>query len=329
MKLEDLGMSSRTSARAAGVVLLGGLLASLAGGCKQAVLCPALGECGGTFEQLIGPPRTNPDGTPALRQQEWVLAPNHPSCTEDLYLPATDTRLFMGNIPTTQMPFPEPAVFDWCLLLVTGPSAPGQNIRVTPPRFYYESGEVGAASVKYDEMGHFSAGTTRTGKFYLDFPSFCVRAFGAKDGDPIDPVNDPMGPTGPLCKQLEVPVAQSGLGEGSYRNTKCDPSPADPGGCVCSFEVTETGGPSGHFQLLDGNTIMHLPGSNFPQKATFCVQGDTLQLTGANGAYLFDQRGLRTFDLVKACNVDTECASGFCFHDPNNTDLHYCAPRPQ
>jgi hypothetical protein len=269
--------SARSTARA---VALCGLFAALTTSCKQEVLCPALDSCGGAIP--IG---------------NWVLAPGHGSCSEDLYTPATDTRLVNADLPAARTPPPEPALFDWCLLLVTGP---GDVVQVKPPRFYYESGPVGAASVRYEATNHFAAGITRTGTYTLDFPAYCMRAFGGMDGKRADPNNDPTGPPVNICKQLEVPLAASGAGEGSYRNTTCDPNPADPAGCLCTFDVSETGGPAGSYQLLNGNTILQLPGSNFPQKVTFCNKGDSLQLTGADGEYLFDIRGLRTMDLVPA-----------------------------
>jgi hypothetical protein len=214
-----------------------------------------------------------------------------------LYVPAVDPRLVQADLPPGRTPPPEPALFDWCLLLVTGP---GTNIQVRPPRFYYEDGPIGAATVRYEADGHFSAGVTRTGTYTLDFPAFCMRAFGAMDGKPaFDPTNPDAGPPVNVCKQLEAPLRQSGMGEGSYQNTTCEPNSADPAGCLCTFDVSETGGPSGSYQLFDDHTIVHLPGSNFPQKATFCNRGDSLELTGANGAYLFDVRGLRTFKLQR------------------------------
>jgi hypothetical protein len=295
-------------------------LAALAG-CKQPVLCPALGSCGGPRDPATG--HSQLPVSPVKTTQEWALAAGHPSCTEDLYIPANDTRLPGAPQPTTGMPYPEPAVFDWCILLVTGPGA-GEDIRVKPPRFYYESGQIGVVALKYSPDGHFSAGITRTGTFYLDFPAYCISAFGAKGGilDPTQPMD--MQQTVDVCKRLEVPVAASGLGEGSYRNTTCRlntaqardewglEGPADPKGCICRFDVTETGGPSGAYSLLNDNTLVHIPGSNFPQKATFCQQGDRLQLTGTDGAYLFDQAGVRTFDLVRACATDATCTSRHC-----------------
>jgi hypothetical protein len=272
-------------------------------GCKQEVLCPALGDCGGPRDPMTG------HSLPPLG--EWVLRPGHPSCSEDLYVPANDTRLGLANLPPLGTPLPEPAVFDWCVLLVTGPGA-GQAIQARQPRFYYESGPIGKANVKYEANGNFNAETTRIGTFTLDFPSYCVRAFGAQDG-PANP-DDPASPVVHVCKRLEEPVKGAGIGEGSYFNLECIPNPDDPPGregCLCTFDVIETGGPAGTYFLQNDNTIVHL-GKNFPQPTTFCQDGDRLQLTGANGLYLFDQRGLRTFDLVRLCNSDAECASGSC-----------------
>jgi hypothetical protein len=211
------------------------------------------------------------------------------------------------------MPGPDPASYDWCLVLVTGPG-PGTSIQVRPPRFFTESPPIGRAQIKYQDDGSFSTFIERTGSFSLDFPAYCVRAFGAQDG-PLDPA-DPASPTVGVCERLEAVFEIDGGGEGINANTRCSPNPRDPvgqEGCICTFDLRGYGGgPSGTFQLLDDHTIRHLPGSDFPQEATFCVQGDRLQLTGTDGAYLFDQPGLRTLDLVRACTTDATCRSAHC-----------------
>jgi hypothetical protein len=259
---------------------LGVLLVVAGSGCKQDPLCPALSGCGGP--------------TPVGR---WILAPGFPSCTEDLYVPATDTRLVNATMPTTQMPPPEPALFDWCILLVASNVTPAGG----RPRFYYESGPVGDASIKYEADGHFSAGITKTGTFTLDYPAVCIREFGLMDL-PADPNDPTMG--GPACNQLSGPLAVAAVGEGSYSHLACKVNPDDPNGCRCTFDVTETAGPGGVYQRFSDNTLLHLNYAGFPEKATFCHEGNHLQLTGTDGDYLFAQKGLRTLDLTLACPVD-------------------------
>jgi hypothetical protein len=258
-------------------------LAALAIGCKQPVLCPALGACGGGAPIGIQP---NTDGN-------WLLASGHPSCSEDLYL-------------------------------VAGPGG-AATIEVNSPRLYEGTAKYGFITLKFQPDGHFSSGITLTGTFILELPAQCVSAFGATAG-PLDPT-DPNSPVVDVCQRLSGPVHESAEGTGSYQNLQCDANTAqlraqlgldgaaDPNGCLCRYDLDETAGPAGTYQLLNQNTIIDYPdavNSNYPQESTFCLQGDDLQLTGADGAYLFDQKGLRTLDLVRSCLVDGECASGHC-----------------
>jgi len=258
------------------VLALSSIFGALSSGCAQQPLCPELGSCGG--EDPIG---------------SWVLAPGYPSCTEDLYNAPTDKRLTEATMPAAGHPAPEPAVYDWCDMLV---ASGGPMVQLHQPGFLYESGQIGVAEARINADGTFNMNITRTGTFTLDFPAVCVRQFGATDGKPIDPA-DPTSPAANVCKQLEPHIAASGLGEGSYRNTLCDPNPADPGGCVCRFDVTETGGPGGYWKRYDSNTLLFIPQVNFPGKVTFCNRGTSLEMTGADGDYLFGQKGLRTLSL--------------------------------
>jgi hypothetical protein len=263
------------------VVVLGGLLTVLTSGCAQKPNCPELGDCGGP----------DPIGN-------WDLAPGYPSCMEDLYLPATDKRLTKPTVPAAGKPAPEPAVYDWCDLLING----GRPNLMTAgyynqPGFYYESGQVGQANLRINADGTYTLGFARTGVFLLDFPAACVRQYGAMDNASVNPA-DPNAPMGNVCKQLQPLVNDSGIGEGSYSNTICEPNPQDPGGCLCQFDVSETGGPFGQW-YRSGNTLTFVLQTNFPSKVTFCNHGDTLDLTGADGDYLFAVKGLRTFKMKR------------------------------
>jgi hypothetical protein len=297
MSRKDQPVNESSMRKGASLSALGTLLA-LMSGCMQEPNCPALGECGGDFR-----------GT-------WQLAPGFPSCIEDLYNVPKDPRLYGGEVPAARTPVIEPALFDWCYLLVTDG---GQNIRRKSPQFFYESGPIGWASLTYTpdptipNGGQYVMGISRTGTYYLDFPPYCMRAFGAMDNRPVwDPtVNMYVGEPVNICKQLEFQLSIDGVGEGAYPTVQCEQNPEELAGCLCAFNVSETGGPSGTYQLLaDGRTIMHMPGTNlnFPQEAKYCASSGSLELTGDNGSYLFGQKGLRTMKLAKA--VVDPCANG-------------------
>lgn len=267
--------------QASSAFIIVGLAAALSAGCSQEPLCPALSGCGGP----------DPVGN-------WDLAPGYESCTEDLYLPATDKRLTRPTIPVAGQSAPEPAVYDWCELLINGGRpAPDKDAFYGQPGFYYESAQIGQANLRINADGTFTMGLARTGVFVMDFPAACVRMYGARDNEPLTPT-DPTSPLGDVCKQLEGPVAASGIGEGSYSNTICLANPDDPGGCLCQFDVSETGGPFGPWRR-NGNTLSFILQQNFPGNATFCNHGDRLDLTGANGEYLFGVRGLRTMTFKR------------------------------
>jgi hypothetical protein len=301
-------MTIRAIATTRAAVLFGRLatVATLAApllttGCKQQVLCPPLDSCGGS---LVG---------------DWRLANGHPSCSEEIYSPPADPRLgqVQGDLPAARTPPPEPALYDWCDLLVTGFG----DIVHTPPLFYtggptgyqgtsnvaayYVGGPIGAAILHYGADNTYTLSTTRTGTYTLDFPAVCMRSFGAKDGNPINPAVDPVtmkliDPTpGNVCQQLEFSLRSRKLIK--YTNIGCVPDPNDPAatsGCICSYDLSDTQTNSGTYFPSAGD-VLHLPGDNFPQNVSYCSQGDRLQLTGADGAYLFDRIGLRTLDLIR------------------------------
>jgi hypothetical protein len=169
--------------------------------------------------------------------------------------------------------------------------------------------------------GDYAAGLVRTGTYYFDFPAVCMRAWGAYDKPNTE--IDPSGANVNVCEQLQAPLANAGQGEGAYPNIDCYPNldasdprltpqeaerqraheesgiPPDPNGCICKFDVAEAGGPAGRYRMLDSKTILHMSGS-FPTRATFCNQGTKLELTGADGSYLFGIKSLRTLELVRA-----------------------------
>jgi hypothetical protein len=297
---EDEPMTRSLSTTVATAIL--GVLPMFAAGCfKQAALCPTLDSCGG-----------------ALPVGDWTLGPNHPSCSEDLYTPPDDPRLVGATLPPARTTPPLPALYDWCDNLVTGPLVPmatpampmpqpttDNSIVVRLPTFSFETFPIGSATIHYAANNQYVLSTTRAGEFSLDFPAYCMRAFGAVDTQ-LDP-NAPPAATGSVCQKLQV--ALNATAPHQYRNIECMDDPRDPAGqngCLCGFDVVDIETSSGSV-ILTGNEMLHLPGDDFPEYVDYCTQGNSLELTGANGAYLFDRVGLRTLDLMQ---VVVDCTDG-------------------
>ncbi|HEX3695682.1 MAG TPA: hypothetical protein VH374_09855 [Polyangia bacterium] len=259
-------------------------LTVMTSGCDQFMQkphCPALDSCGGDL----------PKGT-------YILDSSHPSCSEDIYVPPADPRVNGGMVPVQRQPPLDPALSDWCDSLVTNG---GTMLSVHDPDFYYDDPHIGVASVTFKPDLTFSAGLTQIGHYTLDFPAYCMRAFAAMDNSrPADPVNNPDGGPARLCDQLTTVVHAAGTGEGAYQNAACTDSKIESGGCQCTFDVTATSGPAGIFSQEPGSpTLQILLNNNYPQQVTYCNRGDHIELTGANGSYLFGKTGLRTMSLAK------------------------------
>src|SRR5262249_13836913 len=156
-------------------------------------------------------------------------------CSEDVVQAQDDPRLSGAMVPAARVQSIEPALWDWCDQLVT---AGGKHLVVVPAAFTYADPRVGSSTVRFNADGTFSAGITITGVYQLDFPALCMREFGGMDGRQADPDNNPNGPPVGICKQLEASQKAAGIGTGAYFNTTCLPSPSDPQGCLCEFDLT-------------------------------------------------------------------------------------------
>ncbi|HXS31118.1 MAG TPA: hypothetical protein VN755_09825 [Steroidobacteraceae bacterium] len=253
-------------ARKAGYLAFGAALLALASGCHQEKLCAALGDCGGDF---LG---------------NWALGPGHESCAEDVTAFPADPRLRGGDVPPQRIPAPEQAFSNWCQGLIAGT----ENVLAVPPTFFSDSMPFGSAVVRYHADGTYSIGIGRIGYFYFEFSAECMHQFGFGQGLA----------TADICAQLQAPLAASGAGEGSYRNTTCTVNPKDPGGCYCVFDVAEISGSGGSYRQVAANELLHFPntpGVSF--RTSFCRTGSKLQITGADGGYLLNRPALRTLDL--------------------------------
>jgi hypothetical protein len=281
-----------------------GLVLALTTSCAQNPTCSELGTCGG-----------NPVG-------DWVLAAGHPSCSEQLYRAPIDPRLAKGDQPAARLPLPEESLYDWCDALIFKTDDPNSVDSNHLARFSVADQTVGAAWIHYDGAGNYAALLTKTGTYVAEYPSGCVRAFGAMD--------DATG--GGVCTQVQAYLAaKSSVG----RNIACVSTPNDPtGGCTCRFSISIQSGGSGTYKPASSNTIVHQLTARFPDKsqaadfpsyATFCNKGTSLQLTGADGGYLFNEPGLRTLDL-QATTIN--CTDGIKGPGEDGVDCGVACPMP-
>jgi hypothetical protein len=279
------------------------VILALTTGCAQKPTCTELGNCGGT-----------------LPASDWVLSPGHGSCSEQLYAPPPDPRLAKGDQPAARLPLPEESFFDWCDELIFKGDDPGAIDSNHVARFSISDQTIGAAWVHYDGVGNYAASLTRTGTYLVEYPAACVRGFGAKDNA-----------NGGVCTQIQGYLAAKSK---TGRNIACLPNPSEAAGCACQFTISIQGGGSGEYRLSSPNTIVHAETARFPDKtqaadfpssATFCNKGSSLQLTGTDGGYLFNQPGLRTLDLS---STTINCTDGAQGPGEDGVDCGVACPMP-
>ena len=84
--------------------------------------------------------------------------------------------------------------------------------------------------------------------------------------------------------------------EANIYNVLCYPAQGDATGCSCDYDLSLIGGPSGEWSVDEKTATLTFFDalSGPPSLVNYCQKGDTLELTGKDGARLFNQFGLRT-----------------------------------
>ena len=188
--------------------------------------------------------------------------------------------MFGRPVPAARQPQPEPAYSDWCRGLVYKADATVANY----PLFFAESAPYGVARISYRDDGTYDIGFTRTGIYTLGFSAACMRQYGAQAS----------------CADLQAPLALSGANDGSFTNVLCAEG-SEAGSCDCTFELVAVSTDRGVYTAL-GNEIVHRttsPAAGFPSTATFCQEGNSLELSGARSTFLYNKSGLRTISLQR------------------------------
>jgi hypothetical protein len=240
-------------------------------GCSQGPVCRELASCGGDpMDKWAGLPRG--EETPGTYCQELMHTPPQEAHLRDQLLPVARQRL------------PEKNTADWCSeLTVTG----DMKEPLKKNNYWWEDLPYIAGFLEYMPDGTYRANMTR--KAFVDrwFSQVCLRKYGY-GGD---------------CKQFQADLEKANQGAGEYNTFNCNEN-AKRGGCDCNFEIFEVNTLLGSYSRV-GDTITHFPASptaHFSQ-ASFCVNGDKLQISGKNNSFLWDRPGLRTIEMVRMnCN---------------------------
>ena len=254
------------------VALLLGLSANACGGKGVAGDCPDLPACGG-----------NPVGS----WKATSVCEIRESAAPQLAVP-TPSAVNVPQTPALAGAPPNPNVSgDWCSGLVFLPPSAQSNGKLGGASFYAKPFASIETTVVYLANQTYNYATTGASTETTHFTRSCLNAYGYS----------------PTCAELTE--ALSGQQFANYQGMKCVDTPDV--GCDCSYLSIESGGPSGIWRV-DGGTLIQFPDNGgAAQPADFCVQGDTLTVSGKNGAHLLASTGRRSM-VMRRC-PDTGCGT--------------------
>jgi hypothetical protein len=247
------------------------LFAGMAGtmvmvGCSKGPVCKDLGSCGGN---LVG-----------IWAQRPAAEDTGKYCQEIIHKPPLDEYLRGQPTPVARMRLPESTNADWCHNLVL---TSDMTNALKKNLYYWENLPYEGGLLTYEDNGDYSLDFGRTGRVSLYYSRTCLSQYGHDTN----------------CAKLQQRLIEANDGAGEYDFFDCQDDAAK-GGCNCSFQVGEADAQSGVFSI-SGGMVTHF--SNTPitrfTPASYCVNGDTLELSGIDNSYLWDRPGLRTVEMVR------------------------------
>lgn len=257
------------------------LLASLAACSGKGVAgnCTDYPACGG-----------DPSGT-------WQI---QTECQFDVYQPATApspiaSAYTVPQTPALATPAPSTALSsgEWCSGLVYLPATSADANQLAGVAFYPAPLEFHSGFVTFtpsddpaQQLFQFTI-AVKSKPQLTHFAPACLQAYGAN----------------PSCDDITAGLIAQGTSV-NYQNASC--ATASDGGCDCSYNLADTNGDSGQWRLI-GNTIyaFNSPSGHPAQAMDYCVNGNTMTLSGKDGSHLLGSAGIRTMTLTK-------CDSGAC-----------------
>jgi len=264
------GFLERSIGFAAAVALSVGLAAC--GGKGTEGTCTTYPACGG-----------QPMGTWTLTTgcSNLVVMPyQQPSLPDQLMQPQTATVAPPQPMPTTSG--------DWCSQLVYEPSI-NPSMPVRSVVLWHGPPTVHDGYVKMRPDGTYQAQIQFITLEHTFFPNACITKYER---------------TAPTCEKLGIDLAsyeqtQPGFMFDQPMNCTGDSSV----GCDCSYHYQVQSGAQGTWSVdpaNPGSILFASTSSAIPYSASFCVNGQTLQLSGDDGTDLFGAQGVRSGQFALA-----------------------------
>jgi hypothetical protein len=258
---------------------LGVVLVALLVGCNPGEVCKELARCGGEIRAI------------------WTKKPGDDVyCAERVYAPPPDSYLIDQPTPLARMPLPDATNLDWCsdLVLNLGDKEKGvrsatyyaRDLPLTEARFIYRNDPA--------EGDVFDIGFARRTRFNQYYSQKCLTEYG----HPVD------------CPLVAMKLTTHNEGNPAVSKFECDQDKVK-GGCNCSFQYEESSVLRGAF-TVQGDVVTHFTQSPTLRynEAGFCVQGDTMSISGLDNSYLMGRTGLRTLELVRVKCQDGQQGPG-------------------
>ena len=265
------------------------LFAFALAGCTTAPKCESLSQCGG--ELLSGL---------VEGESEWV-ARAEDACMDDLQMPVNPVSLSQQPAPKAGKKSVAPATADWCASLLQEPDG---TLRFQQ---YFPIIPIQNAVLTIKE-GEFEAHFLAFAPQKMAFSASCRAAQGVAES----------------CPALGRHIAAAIAAESNVYNTRCYDD--DEGGCLCEYELRLFTSVPGTWAASDG-TVTFYDSSlapSPPAPADYCLNGDSLDMTGHNGQWLFNRPNLRTLEFHRAT-----CGDGVQSHSLGETGIDcggQCAP---
>lgn len=284
MHLVPLKLGSRQRSASACIAL-----ALVVLGCSTEQKCAELSQCGGDLLSGLH------NG-----ESEWVATPRD-ACMDDLQLPVNPVSIAQQPAPKAGRKPVAAATSDWCSSLVQEPDG---TLRF---QGYFPIIPLQNAVLSFKER-EFEAHFLFFAPQQMSFPASCRAAQGIEQS----------------CPALGRHIAAAIAAESNVYNMRC----YDDGeqGCTCDYElrlftsVPGTWAAAGNRVTFYDNSLAPSP----PSPADYCLNGDTLELTGHNGSWLFNRPNLRTLEFHRA-----SCSDGVQSHSLGETGIDCggeCAP---